>query len=381
MGIYLDNAATSYPKPEEVYKAVENVMRNIGGSPGRGGYRTALEANRIIFETREIIGKLFNIDDSSNIIFTSNATEALNIGIKGILTDGDHVITSSIEHNSVIRPLKSLEARGKIYITKVMASKNGYINPKDIENSINDKTRMIILIHASNVIGSITPIEDIGKIAKKKNIIFMLDAAQTAGIFPIDVDTLNIDLIACPGHKSLYGPQGTGFLYIREGLNVNPLIEGGTGGNSESEIQPEESPEKYESGTMNTPAIAGLMEGIKFVLREGMDRIREYENKLTSYFIEGLKKINSVIIYGLGIKGERAPIVSFNINGHDPSSIGYILDKRYDISVRTGLHCSPDAHRTIGSFPYGTIRASFSYFNKLSDIDYTLMALKEIARS
>jgi cysteine desulfurase family protein len=381
MGIYLDNAATSYPKPEEVYKAVEEVMRNIGGSPGRAGHRMALEANRIIFKTREIIGELFNIEDSSNIIFTSNATEALNIGIKGILREGDHVITSSIEHNSVTRPLKSLEVTGKIYVTKVMASKEGYINPKEIESSINNKTKMIILTHASNVIGGINPIEEIGEIARRKNIIFMIDAAQTAGILPIYINRLNVDLIACPGHKSLYGPQGTGFLYIKEGLDVKPLIEGGTGGNSESESQPEDPPERYESGTMNTPGIAGLMEGIRFILKESVNRIRKYEEELTIRFIEGLKRIKNVTIYGPDIIEERVPLVSFNINGYDPSFIGYILDTKYDISVRAGLHCSPDAHKTIGSFPYGTVRVSFSYFNRLEDVEYALMALREISTS
>ncbi len=381
MGVYLDNAATSYPKPQKVYEAVENTLRNIGGNPGRSGHRMALEANRIVFEARELIGELFSIEDSSNIIFTSNATEALNLGIKGVLREGDHVITSSMEHNSVTRPLKSLELTRGIRVTKVRASGEGYINPKEIENSITERTRMIILTHASNVIGSVVPIEEVGEIAKKRNILFMVDAAQTAGLLPIDISRLNIDLMACPGHKGLYGPQGTGFLYIREGLDINPLIEGGTGGNSASETQPEDPPERYESGTLNTPGIAGLMEGVRFILKQGIKRIREHEEELTLRFIEGLKRIKNVILYGPDLGEERVPLVSFNLKGQDPSHVGYLLDTRYDIYVRTGLHCSPDAHRTIGTFPEGTVRVSFSYFNRVEDVEYLLKALKEIASS
>ncbi|OGW23052.1 MAG: cysteine desulfurase, partial [Nitrospirae bacterium GWC2_46_6] len=264
MPIYLDNAATSFPKPEQVYEAVNNAMRHIGGSPGRGSHSMAIEADRLIFETRETVAKFFNLSDSSRVIFTSNATDSLNLGLKGYLNSGDHVVTSAIEHNSVTRPLKALQKIG-VEVTKVKSSPEGLINPQDIKNALRRKTRLVVLNHASNVIGAINHIEETGLICKKEGIRFLVDAAQTAGIISIDIIRLNIDLLACSGHKGLLGIQGNGILLIRKDVNLNSLKEGGTGSFSGDENQPEFLPDRFESGTLNLPGIASIKAGIDFI--------------------------------------------------------------------------------------------------------------------
>ncbi|KUK34772.1 MAG: Cysteine desulfurase family protein [Caldanaerobacter subterraneus] len=279
--IYFDNAATSWPKPEEVYREVEKVLRNCG-NPGRGGHKMALESGRVIFEARQEICSIFNIKDPMRVVFTSNTTEALNIALKGILKEGDHVITSSMEHNSMIRPLMALKEKG-IEVTIVKANEEGKIDPEDIKEAITKKTKMIAITHASNVTGTIMPIEEIGNIAREMNLIFLVDAAQTVGVLPIDVEKQNIDLLAFPGHKGLYGPQGTGGLYVRKSIEILPLEEGGTGSKSESMYQPDLMPDKLESGTPNTPGIAGLKEGVKFVKSVGIKNIYQQEKDLQKF--------------------------------------------------------------------------------------------------
>ena len=375
--IYLDNAATTYPKPDAVYDSVLNQMKNFGANPGRSGHKLAIEAGRCIFNAREKISRLFNIDNPMQIIFTSNATEALNLAIKGILNPGDHVITTSMEHNSVMRPIKSLEGIG-VESTIVQCNQMGELDPLEIKNAIKPNTRLIVMTHASNVTGTLLPIEEVGKIAKEGNILFLVDAAQTAGAYYIDVQEFNIDLLALPGHKGLYGPQGTGILYIREGLDVRHFKEGGTGSKSEELIQPVILPDRYESGTPNTPGIAGLLKGIEFILDNGIEKIRKHEEELTQYFIDELKKIPQVIIYGPQNAIKQASVVSINIGDEDSSEIGYILDKVFNIAIRPGLHCSPMAHRTIGSFEQGTVRFSIGYFNTKSDIEEAIAAIKSI---
>jgi len=378
--IYFDNAATSFPKPESVYRAVDNTLRNIGASPGRSGHTMTLEAERIVFNVRELIAGLFNISDSSRVIFTNNATSALNLGIKGVLSDGDHVITSTTEHNSVTRPLKSLERKG-VEISKVKCPDEGKIDPKDVASQIKGNTKLIVITHASNVIGTVLPLNEIGNIARKNNIIFMVDASQTAGCFPIDVQSMNIDLLVCSGHKSLLGPQGTGVLYVREGIDLKTLCEGGTGSDSEKDTQPRFLPDRYESGTLNTPGIAGLGAAIEYIQDTGIKKIREHEKKLTKLIIEELSKIDGTIIYGTTDIEKRAPIVSFNIEGFDAANIATILSEDFDIMTRVGLHCSPDAHKTIGTFPSGTLRFSFNYFNTEDEIHAGVRAIKEIINS
>ncbi|WP_338028361.1 aminotransferase class V-fold PLP-dependent enzyme [Crassaminicella indica] len=377
MVIYLDNAATTYPKPEMVYVAMDKCMREYGANPGRAGHQLALEAGRAIYKTRELICKLFNIDNPMQIIFTCNATDSLNLALKGILKQGDHIITTSMEHNSMIRPIVTLEKLGIEY-TVIQCDKKGMIDTQDIEKAIKENTKMIATTHASNVAGTLMPIEEIGEIAEKNNIIYLVDAAQTAGVYNIDVEKMNIDLLAAPGHKGLLGPQGTGFLYIREGLDLQQMKEGGTGSKSELLTQPEIIPDRYESGTPNTPGIVGLGAGIEFILKEGIEKIRKHEEELTAYMISELQKIDNVRIYGPLDAKKQAAVISINIEDEDSSEISYILDKVFHIAVRSGLHCAPMAHKTMGTFEQGTVRFSLGYFNTKEDVEKAVEALKKI---
>ncbi|MEN6621403.1 MAG: aminotransferase class V-fold PLP-dependent enzyme [Smithella sp.] len=377
--IYFDNAATTWPKPEEVYQAVDQCMRRKGANPGRSGHHMALMAQQLVFETRELIAQLFNITDPCRVVFTSNTTEALNLGIKGLLQRGDHVITSSFEHNSISRPLERLRGQG-IAVTKVAAPLDHGIVPSQVEAAIQADTRLIVLGHASNVTGCINPIREIGRIARAGGIVFMVDAAQTAGTIPIDVQAMGIDLLAFAGHKGMLGPQGTGGLYIKEGLRLLPLIEGGTGGNSELFTQPEICPDRYESGTVNTPGISGLGAGVRFILKEGIEQIRAKERSLTEQLLQGLEKIPGVILYGPLHGLERAPVVSFNIEDKEPADVSFMLDKMFDIASRSGLHCAPDAHRTLGTFSQGTVRLSLGYFNTAAEVKQCLEAVSIIAK-
>lgn len=379
MMIYLDNAATTFPKPQEVYDEVMRCMKEYGANPGRSGHKLALEAGRVIYNTRELLGEMFNIKNPMNIVFTCNGTDGLNTAIKGILKPGDHVITSTMEHNSVLRPLKSLEKTG-VELTIIQCDKEGFIDLNDIEKSIKENTKAIITTHASNVIGTIFPIEKIGVIAKQNNLIYIVDAAQTAGLYDIDVEAMNIDVLVFPGHKSLLGPQGTGAMYISEKVCIDCTKQGGTGSASESLVQPDIMPDKFESGTPNTPGIAGLGRGIKFIMDIGMGNIREHEEKLTQRFLDELSKIEEVIVYGPKDSKKQAPTVSINIKGADSSEVGYILDSEFDIAVRTGLHCAPLAHETVGTLESGTIRFSIGYFNTEEDIDRSIEAIKLIIK-
>ena len=376
---YFDNAATSFPKPDIVYNSIMDVMKNYGANPGRSGHKLALKLGREIFETRELIAKLFNIKNPMNIIFTFNCTESLNLGIKGILQKGDHVITTSMEHNSVLRPLTALKKEG-IETTIVKGDLMGRIDPIDIEKSIKKNTKLIITTHVSNLTGTIMPIDAIGKIAKKNGIYYMVDAAQSAGVYDIDVEKMNIDMLAFPGHKGLLGPQGTGGLYIREGLYIKEMQQGGTGSISHLLTQPDIRPDKYESGTPNGPGIVGVGAGINYILQEGIENIRKHEEELTKHFIEEVSKIEGVRIYGpLDIK-KQAAVVPINIGDEDSSEISYILDQDYDIEVRPGLHCAPLAHKTIGTFEQGVVRFSFGPFNTHEEIEIGVKAIREISK-
>ncbi|MDY6934379.1 MAG: aminotransferase class V-fold PLP-dependent enzyme [Spirochaetota bacterium] len=376
--IYLDNAATSWPKPEEVLNAMDNFSRNIGANPGRSGHRLSINAGRVIFETRESLAELLNIDDPLRIIFTKNATYALNIAIFGLLKAGDHAITSSMEHNSVMRPLREMERRG-VELSVVECSPNGELDPQDIKSSIKNNTRAIYLTHASNVTGTIMPIAEVAQIAKEYDLIFCIDAAQTAGAIQIDVKDMMIDLLAFSGHKSFFGPQGTGGLFIGKDLEkeINTLEVGGTGSRSELEEQPDFLPDKYESGTPNTIGLAGLFAGVSYVLNIGIDKIRDLEMRLADKFIDGLISIPGVTLYGTKDASKQTSVVSFNIDGIDPSELAFEFDEKYNIMVRPGLHCAPSAHRTIGTYPKGTIRFSFGYFNTIEHVDFALEAIKK----
>ncbi len=380
MEVYFDNAATSFPKPEVVYTAMDRFMREVGASPGRGGHRRTLEASRVVSRTRNALARLFNVPEPSRIVFTKNATEALNTIFYGYLNKGDHVVTSSMEHNAVWRPLRHLENTGVIELTEVMCNSEGFLEPKEVEKVLRSNTRLIVLSHASNVTGALFPVDEISEIARKHGVALALDAAQTAGVHPIDLVEMKIDLMAFTGHKGLFGPPGTGGLFIREGLQLRPLLHGGTGSNSILEEQPEDLPDRFEAGTANAVGIAGLEAGVDFILKEGVERIRRREMELTGYLLGRLSELAQVTVYGPKDPQRQVGVVSFRVEAGNasPNEIGYILDEVFEIAVRAGLHCAPRAHRTLGTLPDGTVRASLGYFNTEEEIDYLAEALGQI---
>lgn len=382
MSIYLDNASTTFPKPESVPRSIYNFLTNIGGNPGRSNHDNALQTNRILVESREAIAQFFNYKSIENVIFTSNITTSLNILINSSLSLGDHVITSSMEHNSVLRPLFNLKNQGLIELDIVYANKFGFISTEELKNTIKPNTKMIVINHASNVIGSIQPIKEISDICKRNNIFFVLDTAQSAGVLDIDFTKLNLSALAFTGHKSLFGPQGIGGFIIDDNLNksCNPYILGGTGSLSHSLTQPDFLPDKFESGTLNMPGIVGLMEGIKFIQNEGINTIYSKNNFLRNYFIEEIKNINGIILYDDKYNNNYTSCISLNITDMDTAELSFILDSDFGIKNRSGLHCAPLAHKTIGSFPSGTVRLSLSYFNTKEDIDYTISAINKISK-
>ena len=378
--IYLDNAATSRPKPPEVIQAMNDFLNNVCANSGRSGHRLAIQAGRVVYDARESLSGLFNITDPLQIVFTMNATESLNLALLGILKNGDHVITSSMEHNSVMRPLRALETQG-VEISVVGCSQQGFLDPDDVKKLIKKNTKMIALNHASNVTGGIQPVREIGNIARENGLLFLLDTAQTAGAYPIDVEEMCIDLLAFTGHKSLCGPQGTGGLYIREGINLKPLKYGGTGSLSDEEYQPDFMPDKYESGTLNLVGIAGLGEGVRYVMEEGIGLIRERERKLTQNLIDGLLAIPNVKVYGGLDAKNQVGVMSFDIQGLSSSESSMYLEDEFDILCRSGLHCSPSAHKTIGTFPDGTIRFSLGIFSTQDDVHRSVNAVRKIAEN
>jgi cysteine desulfurase / selenocysteine lyase len=378
MSIYLDNAATSHPKPESVYRAMADTLRLVGGSPGRGGHQLALDASRLLFETRETLALFFGIADSARIVFTANATQALNMALFGLLVPGDRVVTTTMEHNSVLRPLHALQERG-VTVVKVGADQQGVVDPAALRAACAEKTRLLVLSHCSNVTGSVQAVEELGSWCRRQGIVLLVDAAQSAGLLPLHAQEMGIDLLAVPGHKGLLGPQGTGFLYVREGLQLTPLFYGGTGGHSQSPLQSEEMPERLECGTHNLPGLAGLKAGVEFLQQTGMATVRAHESALLEQLSEGLRAIPGVQLYGPADSRLRGGVLSFNLTGRDPAEIGFLLDREFAICCRIGLHCAPDAHRTIGTFPGGTVRVSPGYFNTAADIDVLLAAVRHLA--
>jgi len=376
--IYFDNAATSWPKPEPVYQAVDQCLRSVSGNPGRGFSEGARNAASILYETREELADLFGISNPSQVVFTHNATDALNIALFGTINSGDCIITTSMEHNAVARPLKYLESIG-VKVVRIPADEAGRIHLDCLEQAAAKGVKAIVLSHASNVTGTIMPLEAIGEIAKKHQAVLIVDAAQTAGLESIDVVKMNIGLLAFSGHKGLFGPQGTGGLYIREKLAVKPMRYGGTGSLSESEQQPGFLPDSLESGTLNTPGIAGLLAGLRFIRKTGRDIIRQKEIKLAAHLIEGLKKIPRVKVYGPANQQDRTAVISFTIANLDSSHVAYELDRDFGIACRGGLHCAPWAHKTIGTIGSGTIRFSPGFFNHEDETAAALKAVQIIA--
>jgi cysteine desulfurase family protein len=377
--IYLDNAATSWPKPERVYAAADRVLREESGNPGRSGHALSLAAGRRIEEARLCLARLFGAARPERIVFTLNTTDALNLAIKGILRPGDHVITGSMEHNSVGRPLEALRARGVEYTKIPLCAVNG-ADPDAVKAAIRKNTRLAVFCHVSNVSGTVNPVAEIGAVCRGRGIPLLVDAAQSAGSAPIDVERMNIDLLAFPGHKGLLGPQGTGGLYIREGLVLSPLREGGTGSRSEELVQPEGLPGRYESGTQNTAGIAALGEGARFIMEEGVEKTGAREARLASRLIGGLRDIPGITLYGPPEGPRRKGVVSITLAGIDPAQASLILDNAFGIAVRAGLHCAPDGHRTLGTLDRGgTLRISVGFFNTDEDIDRCVEAIGAIA--
>lgn len=375
--IYFDNAATSLHKPASVAQAVYNAINTLGNS-GRGAHGPALEAARTAYETREALAQLFGVEDCTRIAFTSNATESLNAAIKGLIKSGDHVITTQLEHNSVLRPLFELENKG-VELTIVDSDSSGVISLSDVERSIQNHTRAIICTHGSNVTGNVLDIESIGQICQKHSLLFILDAAQTAGVFPIHVEKQKIDVLCFSGHKGLLGPQGTGGLYVKEGLSLTPLITGGSGIDTFNKNHPAVMPEALEGGTLNIHGIAGLLAGLKYIHRMGTDTIRRKEQDLAWEFYLGVRNIPGVEIYGDFSTPNRCGIVSLNIKDYDSAIVSDLLANEYMIHTRAGGHCAPLMHQALGTQGRGLVRFSFSHFNTMEEITYGIQAVREIA--
>ena len=378
MRVYLDNSATSWPKPSGVLNAINDYLNEYGASPGRSGHQFALRAAREVFETRELIAGLFHAKSSERVIFSANATHALNIALKGILKKGDHVIISHMEHNSMIRPLRYLENLGLIEISIVDCDVRGNINIEKLKNSFKPNTKLVATIHGSNVAGTVLPINQIGEICKSKNVFYLIDAAQTAGFVPIDMQKDNIDILVFTGHKKLYGPPGIGGLCINDDIEIDTLIHGGTGSKSENETHPEFYPDRLEAGTENTVGVAGLKAGIEYIIEKGIENLRKKQLQLVKYFVNQLQEIDEIIFYGPDRNEERLPLISLNIKNIIPSDLAYKVDNEYEIMVRAGLHCSPLAHKAMGTFPQGTVRFSIGCFNTEREIEYTVDSLKKI---
>jgi cysteine desulfurase/selenocysteine lyase len=379
--IYLDNAATSWPKPPEVLKAMVDVLETAGGNPGRSGHTLSIRAARAIYNAREDIAAFFGAADPMRLVFSANATASLNLAITGLLKVGDHVITTSMEHNSVMRPLRALAKQG-VELTVVPCTADGSLKAEDIKAHLRKNTKLVVINYASNVVGTIAPVAQVAGVVHQAGVLLLVDAAQPCGVLPIDVTKDGIDLLAFTGHKGLLGPTGIGGLVIGEGVDTNklePLQRGGTGSQSEQEEQPLYLPDKYESGTPNLSGIAGLHAGIKWLKKEGMETVRAREKELVKQLLEGLFAIPNVKIYGPANPDKTVAIVSISIVGKDVSETCRCLDERYGILTRMGLHCAPSAHRTIGSFPEGTLRLAPGVTTTKKDIEKTIAVIAEVA--
>ncbi len=369
--IYLDNAASSFPKPKSVAKAVMRAIDTIGGNPGRGGYRQSISLSRIIFDTRMAIAQLLNLPNPERIIFTRNATEGINIALKGILKKGDEVAVSGVEHNAVIRPLNKLKKKG-VRWRHAPLCKNGLPDSKLVP-----KVKMLVTTGASNVTASFANIKALGKACEKQGALLLVDAAQTAGSIPFDAS--NADIVACTGHKGLLGPQGVGFVWFAKEVEPDTWIEGGTGSDSDNLYMPEYWPDRFEAGTMNTPGIAGLKAGVDYLLKRTVEAVREHEVAMNGLILERFLNDPGITVYPPFDANEKASLVLFNVNGMDPADVGDILDRR-GVACRVGLHCSPAAHKFIGTFPDGAVRVSPGALTKMSEVKRFLKIMADIVK-
>jgi cysteine desulfurase family protein len=381
--IYLDNAATSFPKPVVVMPAMQNFLERAGGNPGRSGHRLSVQAGRIVYDAREAIAELFHLADPLRVIFTLNATHALNLVLRGVVRPGDRVVTTSMEHNAVMRPLRALE-RADVRLAIVANRRDGTLDRNAMRDAITPGTRLVVVNHASNVVGTLAPVDEIVRLAHAVGARVLVDAAQTAGVVPIDVTASQIDLLAFTGHKGLLGPPGTGGLVIGDHVNadwIEPLVRGGTGSRSEFEEQPNDLPDKFESGTPNGIGIAGLGASVRWILQQGIEAIRAHEGELTRALIEGLCAIPGVTVHGVGDAELQTATVSFTSAHQRVSEIGLRLDDEFEILTRVGLHCAPAAHRTIGTFPHGTVRLAPGVFTTLAEVRATVGAVRKIVQT
>lgn len=376
--VYLDNASTSHPKPSVLWETTKHYINSIGASPGRSGHAMARAAGQVIDSARTLLAQLFNVREPEHIVFALNATHALNIAIKGALRAGDHVVTTNSEHTSVLRPLERLRQLGVITYDVVRCNELGIFTVSDFEAAIKPNTRLIAVNHASNVIGVVAPIHEIGAIARARNISFLVDASQTAGVFELDVERDSIDFLAFTGHKSLLGPSGTGGVYIHSPHTVETLYEGGTGNNSHSLLQPEDVPVKFEAGTVNYLGIAGLAASVQLLLDGKMEEFRRRELAVTEYCLQQLATMPEIQIFGTRDIAYKAPVISFNVQKLFSGEVAHLLDEHHGIMVRPGLQCAPLIHKTLGTFPQGTVRVSFGHANIESDVDYLMASLKKI---
>ena len=381
MRIYLDNAATSWPKPASVYAAVDHYQRELGAAAGRGVYAEAIESERLVTSARQRLARLINAETPERIVFAFNGTDALNLALHGLLQPGDHVVTTVAEHNSVLRPLRWLADHKQVTITYVGCNKAGIVDPAEIEQAITPRTKLIAVIHASNVTGAIQPVAEIGLLAHGRGIKFLVDAAQSVGHLPIDVRSLHADLLAAPGHKGLLGPLGTGFLYLAPGMEtlVEPTRQGGTGTRSDEDRQPTSLPDRYEAGNLNVPGLVGLEAGLAEIERRGVAAIQQHEATLTSQLLTGLADIPAWEVFGPADVRERVGVVSLRLPGSDPRELAAILDTSHQIQTRAGIHCAPRMHTSLGTSPEGTLRLSVGLFTTTAEIEQTLAALAEIA--
>ena len=374
--IYLDNAATTWPKPNEVVEAVTKSMRSYGANPGRSGHKMAIKTLEKVYECRELVADFFGLENPENAIFTSNATASLNLAIRGILKKGDHAICTVMDHNSVLRPLHSLVPKTELSIAE--ADADGFVSVNSVKNLIRENTRLVVMPHVSNVCGTVMPIEDVAKMCREKGILFLLDASQSAGVIKINMTDMNIDLLAAPGHKSLYGPMGTGLLLINTKEELDPLISGGTGSYSKELTQPTELPDRFESGTLNLPGICGLGEGIRYINKIGISNICEHETGLTSYLLNGLNNIKGIKVIGKKTINGRTAVVSFVHNEKDSVEVADYLNSSFSIATRALYHCAYKAHQALGTADCGTVRISPGIFNTLPEIKLLLYAIEHI---
>ncbi len=382
--IYLDNAATSWPKPEAVYAAVNAYQREHGAAAGRSAYADADHAQRLVTDTRHSVAEMIGATSSNRVVFTFNGTDALNLALHGLLRDGDHVVTTVVEHNSILRPLKTLEQSAGIEVTRVECDAEGRVQASAIRDALRPQTALVAMIHASNVTGALQPVTQVAEIVQGHGARLLVDAAQSLGHVPLDVNDLPIDLLAAPGHKGLLGPLGTGLLYVAPGVeqSLQSVRQGGTGTESEVDQQPEELPEKYESGNLNVVGLAGLQAGLTYLGELGIDAIRRQESELTSQLLDKLSRVPRIRIHGPPDTRDRVGVVSFSLPGFDPQEIAAVLDASFHIQVRSGLHCAPLLHRAIGTFSAGgTVRISSGPFTTADHIDALCAALTEIATS